>query len=112
MSRIGETDFDVIRGDTFRQQLTFLDAAGAALDVSTYTFSGQVRTDPDDTVVLGAFTFDATAAATGIVTVTLSATVTATLAGPFVHYDIQYTAAGIVTTAPRGRLKVIKDVTR
>ncbi len=113
MSRAGENDFDLIRGDTFIQRLTYTDSAGAPLDVSLWTFLGQVRADPDDETALADFEFGLDDAVDGIVVITLAAADTATFTGPFVHYDIQCTdTEDIVTTAPRGRLRIIKDVTR
>ncbi len=110
---MSRTDFYLVRGDTFKKRLTFLDADDVAIDVSGYTFTGQVREDPDDETALADFTFDTTDAATGIVDAIIAAEDTADFPFPFVHYDIQYANdAGEITTAPRGRLRMIKDVTR
>lgn len=113
MSRLDATDWDLVRGDDFDIRLQFADAAGAALNVSAWTFTGQVRTDPDAAATLGSFTFDLAAAATGVVDAALAAAVTATFTGRFVYYDIQaVTNAGKKKTYMFGRLNVIKDVTK
>ncbi len=107
------TDFECIRGDTFTRRLTFRDAAGEPVDMSGHTFAGQVRTDPDaDDPPLAEFDFDTTDAADGVVDITLAAEDTAEFTGAFVYYDIQSTLGDVVTTAPRGRLILVKDVTR
>lgn len=113
MSRAGENDFDCVRGDTFTRRLTYRDSSGAAIDVSSWTFAGQVRTDPDAAdPALADFAFDTTAAADGVVDISLAADDTAEFTGSFLYYDIQATNGDVVTTAPRGRLRIIKDVTR
>ena len=110
---MSRTDFDLVRGDTFKKRLTFQDANEDPIDVSGYTFAGQVRADPDDEEALADFTFDTTDAADGIVDAIIAPEDTADFPFPYVHYDIQYTDDnGVVTTAPRGRLRMIKDVTR
>lgn len=113
MSRLGSVDFDLVRGDSFAVTLNFTDADGVAYDVSGWSFIGQVRSDPDSTTTLADFTFDLSTAADGTVIAQLAPEDTATFEGRFVCYDIQLTTdTNFVRTAPRGRLNMIKDVTR
>lgn len=114
MNRLNSTDFDLVRGDDLVKRMQFSDASGAALDVSGWTFTGQVRTDADaEDPALAEFTFDMTAAADGTVDMTLAAADTATFTTRYVVYDIQaVTGAGQTRTYLYGRLNIIKDVTR
>lgn len=113
MSRLQTIDFDLVRGDDFAMTLAFKDIDGSTLDVSGWSFLGQVRADPDTPTVLAEFAFDTTNAISGIVVCSLAASDTADFFGRFVCYDIQLTTdMGFVRTAPRGRLNVFKDVTR
>ncbi len=113
MSRIGTIDFDLVRGDSFAMTLTIKNSDGTSRDLSDWVFAGQVRSDPDALTALADFTFDLTSAADGIITGMLTPEDTETFSGRFVYYDIQLTTdMGFVRTAPRGRLIIIKDVTR
>lgn len=54
------------KGDDLAFRYAFT-SGGAALDVSGWTFSGHMRTNPADADEIGVFTFDTSDAATGIV---------------------------------------------
>lgn len=114
MSRLASTDFDLIRGDTFVKRVTIQDASGGVLDVSAWTFAGQVRADPDDPdPPLAEFTFDLADAEQGTIELTLAAADTETFTTRFVAYDIQATTdEDQVRTILFGRLNIIPDVTR
>lgn len=114
MSRVGTTDFDVVRGDSLKWIISFAED-GVPFDVSAWEFSGQVRSDPDaEDPPLAEFGFDLAGAENGEVTASISADDMATLgAVRFYSYDLQaVTDAGDTVTFMRGRLNVIKDVTR
>jgi hypothetical protein len=112
VSRIKTYDFDLIRGDDFQKVLTFKDSSGELLDVSSWAFTGQVRADPDSTSPSASFAFDVTDAADGVVTATVDADQTAELVNRFYYYDLQRDDGETTLTFIRGRLNLIKDVTR
>ncbi len=72
MAHLRETKIEIIRGDDVAVTLNFADADGEAIDVSSWTFSALMRTDPDATEVVGTFAFDTTDAVTGTVVAHLS----------------------------------------
>lgn len=110
---VANNDFDLVRGDSFALLLTFRDLDTTPKDVSSWSFVGQVRADPDSPTVLADFIIDYSNAAIGEILVSLDPEDTAAFSGGFVFYDIQLTTdMGFVRTAPRGRLILTRDVTR
>jgi hypothetical protein len=108
----GTRDLDVYRGDDFAHTVTFKDVNGAVINVSSRSFSSQLRRYPDTSVIAATFGVDMTNATTGVVVFTLADTVTSDLdPGPYV-YDVQQTDSGTVTTMLAGDVTVAADVTR
>ena len=70
--QITEKRLVVKQGSALSIQLTFRDSSDALMNVSTFTFSGQIRRKAKDATVAGSFTFDMTNAATGVVLANLS----------------------------------------
>lgn len=70
--QIAEKRLIVKQGSALAIQLTFRDSNNALMDVSTFTFSGQIRKKAKDVATAGSFTFDLTNAATGVVVAELS----------------------------------------
>lgn len=105
----------IYRGDDFSEPIPFtVKATGAPVDLSGYTsWLAQARTGPDAADVAFTFDVDDTDAATGILVLSLGATVTATL-DPKVSllYDVQGTGTAGVKTWLRGRVTVEPDVSR
>ena len=101
-------DLGVYRGDSFSQ--TFIFKKGELPeDLTGWSWVAQTRTSEDATTAIP-FTVDASAAAEGKITVSLAATVTATL--PAGVWDLQGTKAGVVRTFVRGAVMLTKDVSR
>ena len=99
-------------GDTYQHEFEFVDEDDAAMDLSARTFAAQWRprrSSPNSQAV--SFTVDDSDAATGIVTITLSAAQMAAL-DPTGVYDLQSTVAGVVETLVPGPFTTTLDVTR
>lgn len=105
-------DIDVYGGDDFALPVT-VKANGVAQDVSSWTFSGQVRAWPSG-ASLASFDVNTSQAASGTVTFSLGAATTAALAGTVesARYDIQVVRSGTVTTILSGEVTMSGDVTR
>lgn len=106
-------NYTIVRGDDFADEVTIKEGGppAVAVDVSTRTYTAQIRSTPDGTVV-ASFSIDMTSAATGVVGYTLADTVTDDLAGAYVWDFQQVTAGGITRTLMGGSFVVNKDVTR
>ncbi len=109
---IKETYLEFFRGDDVDFNLNF-STDGVEIDVSAWTFAGQLRAGPNDEDVAASFAFDMTNASDGIVAVSIDADVMEDLdPTKLYYYDIQRTASARVRTVMRGRFKVIADTTR
>lgn len=104
-------NYTIVRGDDFADTVTIKEGDPAvAVDVSARTYTAQVRSTPDGTVV-ASMTIDMTDAATGIVAYSLPDTTTDDLDGAYV-WDFQQDTAGVIRTLMGGSFVVLKDVTR
>lgn len=104
-------NYTMVRGDDFADEVTIKEGTpAAAVDVSSRTYTAQVRATPDGAVV-ASFSIDMTSAASGVVGYSLADTVTDDLAGTYV-WDFQQSTAGAVRTLMAGSFTVLKDVTR
>lgn len=114
----GKYDFAAYRGDTKEWTIAFADDSTppAPVDMSAWSWEAQIRSTLDEpTSVLATLTVDATAAATGSLTLTLPATESANLVtdqGKATYYwDLQGTDGSVVKTWLAGKVKVTGDVT-
>lgn len=106
-------DFSTVRGDTFSSTLTIRDAGGTVIDVSGWSLLGQIRSGPESSAVIGAFSFDMASAATGVVVASISAALMAAFPIGVLCYDIQATLPGsVVATIMQGLFTVTPDVSR
>lgn len=68
MTISAQDDIVVRKGRNWSKSYTFKDSDGVVIDLSTFTFQGQIRATADETSTLIAdMTFDVTDAATGII---------------------------------------------
>jgi hypothetical protein len=111
-------DIDLEQGSTYSTVFTYTDSNSAAVNLTGFTARMQVRsvysvtgpaisltTNGGGGIVLGG--------AAGTVTVTVSATVSASLVPKNYVYDIELVSSGgVVTKLIRGKMKVLPEVTR
>jgi hypothetical protein len=108
----GKLNYVMTRGDDFAAQLTIQEGSPLApVDVSSRTYTAQVRTTADATTVAATFSVDMTDAATGIIVLRLADTVTNDLGGAYV-WDLQQDTSGVIRTLVGGSFNVVDDVTR
>lgn len=68
MTISAQDDITVRKGRNWSKSYTFQDTDGNAIDLSTFTFQGQIRANADPTsTLIVAMTFDLTNAATGVI---------------------------------------------
>lgn len=100
----------MVRGDDYEHEVT-LTVDGVAYNGSTSTWSAKLRSAPGASVI-ATMTVDTTDAATGVLVVTTTDTVTAALTDPSVTWDLQETtAAGKLVTWLRVYCPVDLDIT-
>ena len=112
MSGPAKENLQVVRGDTLTVVSTMTTDGTTPIDITSRTYAMQLRTSPDATTVSATFTCTVTNAAGGVVTATLPASTTASLAPQNYTYDLQETSSGVVSTILSGVVKVIADTTR
>lgn len=105
-------DITCRRGDTFTLELTFTDAAGAGIDLSSgYTWKMDVKeTDTSSGDIIGESAFTYIGTAEGKLTISAQSTTMASVSGGLYVYDLQSNSAGVVKTWVYGLFKVNEDV--
>lgn len=103
----------ILIGDTETINLNFENAAGSPINITGRTYTGQIRSSRESSVVIATFTCSIVGAASnGQVACTIPAATTANLEPQVGVYDIQETNGAVVTTLLQGEVKIIRDVTR
>lgn len=105
-------DITCRKGDTFTLIVTFTDANGEALDLSSgYDWKMDVKdTDTSASDIIADDSFAYTGNASGQLTISASAaTMAAVSAGTYV-YDLQSSVAGVVKTWLYGIFKINEDI--
>lgn len=106
-----ELSLTIYRGDDFAEYVTFRDEQGAAIDVTTRSYTAQVRTQRGTAGKLVATALiDMTEALTGTVVLRIPATVTTTMVGGV--WDLVENVNGARRTLLTGRVVVQENVTR
>ena len=110
-------DLEIKQGATYQLDLYYVTSAGTAIDLSGYTARMTLRTDYEATSSLLALTSPSgglvITGASGLVTVTITATQTAALAAGYFVYDLEIVSAGgVVTRMAEGVGAISREVTR
>jgi hypothetical protein len=102
-------DITLYKGDTYSLPLTFKDSLGVAIDISTWTFKGQIKVSSRDTLPQTEFAFQITDGPGGKVTASLTHAQTEVLKSGV--YDIQIASGNVVQTYLYGKIKITGEVT-
>jgi hypothetical protein len=105
-------NIDIYKGDTYVHELRLKDSSNVAINISTRTYTGQIRKKRNSDIVLLEFATSITNGANGIVSFSLTPVQTATLSAGIYVYDFQEINASVVTTLVTGNVTVTGDVTR
>jgi len=106
-------DIEIHQGSTFSKTLTLTDDSDVAINVAVDDFRGQVRKRHSSTDIQAEFEFDTTAGASGVVTWTLTSTVTAGMTSGSSVYDVEWVkASGVVVRLVEGVADITPEVTR
>lgn len=118
----GEYNFNYDQGTTLTFLITYQDDQGTGIDLTGYTYAGQIKQKITDTVSLADITVAAETPATGIIRVTIPSDSLPNLkftgATSFKNrqvlvYDIEMTSpTGDVTRLLNGTISVSPEVTR
>lgn len=110
-------DLEIYRGDTFVQELTILDSDDNPIDVTSYTFSSQVKRAASSEEALAEFEVSIIDGPNGIVQILLHPADTQDMPVPSTSWVWDFEVATddatpVVTTYFKGEVTVVGDVTR
>lgn len=105
-------DLTITRGDTETIVVTLTTDGTTAIDITGRTYTAQLRSTPDISVISASFTCTVTNGAAGEVTCVMASTVSAELSPGFFYWDLQENASGTISTVLAGTVTVLADVTR
>lgn len=108
----GTLNLSVVAGDGYSHTISFVDSDGNAINVSSYEHRAQIRARYNATTATD-FAIDETSAASGSITLSLSAAQTRTLRVGVLVWDLERQADGAEPeTILAGVFRVRPDVTR
>lgn len=105
-------NIEIYQGDNYTHQLSLKSNANAAINITSRTYSGQIRKRRSSDTISATFSTEITDAANGIVVFTLLPAATANLKPGMYVYDFQEVNGPVVTTILTGNAVVTGEVTR
>ena len=102
----------IYQGDTYAHELRIKDSANANINITSRTYTGQIRKKRNSETVTATFSSEITNGANGIVVMSLTSSNTANIAAGTYVYDFQETNGAAVTTLITGIVTVVGEVSR
>lgn len=107
-----ERNIIIYQGDTYVHEVRLRDSANANINISTRSYSGQVRKTKTSDTVVATFTTQITDGPNGVMQFSLLPNVSSNIRSGVYYYDLQETNSTIVTTLIAGKASVQGEVTR
>jgi len=105
-------DISIYQGDTYAHELRIKDSANANVNITSRTYTGQIRKKRNSDTVIATFSSTLTNAANGVLVMSLTSSNTANISAGSYVYDFQETNGATITTLITGVCTVTGDVTR
>ena len=105
-------DITIYQGDTYVHELRIRDSANANVNITSRTYSGQIRKKRNSDTISATFSSEITSAANGLVVMSLTSSNTANIAAGTYVYDFQETNGNTITTLITGSCIVTGEVSR
>ena len=102
----------IYQGDTYAHELRIKNSSNANVNITSRTYTGQVRKKRNSDTAAATFTSEITNAANGIVILSLTSAQTANIAAGTYVYDFQETNGTVITTLITGTVTVTGEVSR
>lgn len=99
------------RGETFQKTFTYLDANGAAVDLTPYTVQSQIKAAYTDTTASATFTASIPSPTSGEFQLVLHPSSSALLTGSCYLYDVRLTSGSFIRYVLEGKVHVSPSVT-
>jgi len=107
------TEFSIGQGETFKLLTQICDGVNTPVDISSGSFSGQIRSTYQSDTIAAAFDFDVISpASSGSLYIHLSASATALLGDRDYVYDVYYTSGSYTRRILEGKFIVRPAVTK
>ena len=107
-----ERNIDIYQGDTYVHELALKNNANAVINITSRSYSGQIRKKRSSEVISATFASEITDGANGVVVFSLLANTTANLRAGIYVYDFQEVNGSVVTTILTVNAVVTGEVTR
>lgn len=107
-----ERDIEIYQGDTYAHQLSLKNSANAVINITSRTYSGQIRKRKSSETITATFSTEITDGANGVVVFSLTPATTANVSSGSYVYDFQELNGQVVTTILSGVVLVTGQVTR
>lgn len=107
-----ERNIEIYQGDNYAHQLTLKDSANAVINITSRTYSGQIRKRRSSDTISATFSSEITDGANGVVVFSLLPAATANLRPGTYVYDFQEVNGETVTTILTGNAVITGEVTR
>jgi hypothetical protein len=107
-----ERNITIYQGDTYLHELRLRNSANANINISSRTYSGQVRKTSSSSNSIAVFTTAVTDGANGVVQFSIASSVTANIKSGVYYYDFQEVNGSFVTTLIAGKVSLQGEVTR
>jgi hypothetical protein len=112
MASPGKRDITFVKGDDYTHVITITSNGSTPIDITGRTYTAMIRRDKEDTGTAEAtITCTLTTPASGILTLTMSDTVTSALSARRYWWDLQEVSGSTTTTILAGSVTVLPDVT-
>jgi len=105
-------DLTITRGDTETVVVNLTSDGTTPINVTGRTYTAQLRTTPEISIISASFTCTVTNGANGQITCVLSSAASALLDPGYYYWDLQENASGAISTLLSGMVTVLADVTR
>jgi hypothetical protein len=105
-------DITIYQGDTYAHELRLKTSANAVINITSRTYTGQIRKKRSTETAAATFSYSITDAANGVVVLSLTSAVTANIASGTYVYDFQETNGATVTTLITGSCIIVGEVSR
>ncbi len=102
----------IYQGDTYAHELRIRNSANANVNITSRTYTGQIRKKRNSDTVAATFSSEITSAVNGTVVMSLSSANTANIAAGSYVYDFQETNGNTITTLITGTCIITGEVSR
>lgn len=107
-----ERNIEIYQGDNYAHQLALKNNANAVINITSRTYSGQIRKRRTSDTISATFSAEITDGANGVVVFSLLPAATANLRPGTYVYDFQEVNGATVTTILTGNAVITGEVTR